>query len=390
MFEHQNLKENVDLLTKGSKKIILVGTAHISHQSADLAREIIAEYRPQSVAIELCPARFESIQNPDRWKDTDLLSVLRQGKGYVLLSQLLLSAFQKKLAGQLKITPGAEMLAAIASAQAIQAEITLADREVKTTLKRTWGALGIWSMAKLTISMLSGVLGDIKIDEQEIERLKRSDVLQEMMREFSDAFPEVRKTLIDERDAYLAEKIKQAPGDIVVAIIGAGHIPGIIKTINETIDLAALETLPRPSLLKQSLSWILPGIVLAMIIYGFFAAGASASLSMITSWIWINAVCAATGALIAGAHPISILAAGVAAPLTSLHPLLASGFFSGIAEAWIRKPKVRDLETIADDITSVKGWWSNGASRILLVMALTNLVGTIGTIIGTYVIATKL
>ncbi len=390
MISITHTQDNVDLITFPDKKIFLVGTAHISQTSADLVAKIIAQEHPQSVAVELCESRFQSIQDPDRWKNTDILTIIKQGKGYVLLAQLMLAAFQKKLGGKLQVKPGAEMLRAIECARSERAEIVLADRDVKTTLKRVWASVGFWSMCKLSFSMVGGVLGDTPIDDKEIERLKSSDALEELLREFTSAFPEVRHSLIDERDYYLAEKIRRAPGSVVVAVVGAGHVPGILKSIQTERDLAPLEVIPPKSTSKKIAAWILPGAVLAMLLYGFLHLGQSASLSMISTWIWVNGAFAGLGSLVALGHPLTVLAAFFSAPITSLHPLLASGWVAGIVEAVLRKPRVSDLETIGDDLSSLKGWWSNRVSRILLIMALTNLFGTIGTIIGTWLIASQL
>ena len=381
-----HLKDNVDLIELGDKKIYLVGTAHISQTSADLAKGVIREYQPQSVAVELCDSRFQAIQNPDRWKNTDIISVLKEGRGYVLLMQLLLAGFQKKLGDKLKIKPGAEMIAAIESAREVGAEIVLADREVKTTLKRVWGSLGMFQMMKLFGSMFGGVFSEPKIDEKEIERLKSSDALAELMKDFADAFPTVRETLIDERDKFLAMKIKHAPGERIVAIVGAGHVPGILSYIDKEINLSELCSLPPKKLSKQVVKWIVPTIVLAMVIYGFLHLGISTSLHMLWIWCVVTGLFAAMGALLVLGHPLTIAAAAVSAPLTALHP----GWVAGFVEAFIRKPRVVDLETIIDDITSVKGWWRNRVSRILLIMAFTNILARIGTGVSAVIIAKML
>ncbi len=383
-------RQNVDIIALGEKQIYLIGTAHISQSSADLVEQVVREVKPESIAIELCSSRFQSIKDPNRWKSMDIVSVLKQGRGYVLLAQLLLAGFQKKLGNRLKVAPGAEMIRAISIAEETSTPLVLADREVRTTLKRTWASLGLVQMFKLSYSMFGGVFGDYNIDEAEIERLKTSDVMTELMNDFAKAFPRIRESLISERDRYLAKKISDSPGKKVVAVVGAGHVPGIKEWIGKDIDLAALERIPPPTVTKKIISWVIPGALIALLGYGFIKAGAAMSLDMLLSWIWINGAFAATGALLALGHPLSILAAFVAAPLTTLHPLLASGWVAGIVEAMVRKPTVADLESIADDIVTVKGLWRNRVSRILLVMALTNLFGTIGALIGIGEIASKL
>ena len=382
--------QNVDQISLGGKAIFLVGTAHVSKASADLAEQVIRQVKPDSVAIELCEPRYQSLKNPDRWKNMDIVSVIRQGKAYVLMAQLMLAAFQKKLGDQLKIKPGAEMVRAAEIAEETGARIVLADRNVTTTLKRTWASLGFWSMGKLFFAMLGGLFSEQKIDEAEIERLKSSDALDELMREFSKALPEVRISLIDERDKYLAEKIQSAPGTRIVAIVGAGHVAGIKRYLGTKIDIEALDALPPPSSLARLLGMGIPALFIALIVAGFFYSGAETSAHMVGAWILITGGFAALGSLIALGHPLTILSAFVASPFTTIHPLLASGWVAGLVEAMIRKPRVGDLEHIAEDLSTYGGWYRNRVSRILLIMALTNLFGTIGALWGIKVVASML
>lgn len=378
MHQEISAQENVDKLEVGDKTIYLVGTAHISQKSVELAEEMIRTIKPDSVAVELCNSRYESLKNPDRWKNTDIISVIKEGKAYVLLAQIMIAGFQKKLGDQLKVKPGAEMLRSAKVAEEVGANIVLADREVKTTLKRTWSNLGLWGMCKLVFTMFQGLLLDKKIDEAEIERLKSSDALEEMMAEFSKALPGVRTALIDERDSYLAEKIKHSPGKTVVAVIGAGHIPGIKREIFKEIDLSKLEVIPPKKIIWRVLGWALPLTFVALIAYGFFKSGANSSIAMLEAWFWFTGLSAGLGALLAFAHPVTILCAVGVTPLTSLHPMIAAGWVTGLVEAMLHKPRVSDFETVGEDVVTLKGFWRNRISRILLVVALTNFFGGIG------------
>jgi pheromone shutdown-related protein TraB len=382
MSEIPELPQNVDCIELGDRKIFLVGTAHISHKSADLAEEMIRSLKPDSVAVELCESRYDSMQDPDRWRNTDIITVIRQGRAYVLMAQLVLAGFQKKLGNKLNIRPGEEMLRAIQVTKDVGATTVLADRNVRVTLKRVWSALGFISVIKVLGAMIGGLFSSQEITEDEIERLKTADALEELMKEFSEALPEVRRALIDERDQYLAQKIKQAPGNRVVAIMGAGHIPGIKKWIHEEVDVAALETIPPPSIITKLIGWLFPAIFVGLIIWGFFSGGGDKSVDMMWTWVWVNGLAAGIGSAVCLAHPFTILSAAAAAPFTSLHPLLASGWIAAIVEAWIHKPTVADLEHIADDVSSLKGIYSNRVSRVLLVMGITNLFGTVGAILG--------
>lgn len=390
MAEITSIKDNVDLVKLDGKSIYLVGTAHISQSSADLAEEVIREVEPDCVAVELCESRYTSLQNPDRWKNMDIVSVIRSGKVYVLMAQLILAGFQKKLGSQLNVKPGAEMMRSLEVAKDIGVPTVLADREIRTTLKRTWSALGFWSMMKVIFAMIAGLFTQEKIDEAEIERLKSADALEELMRDFSEALPEVRRALIDERDQYLAKKIREAPGDKVVAILGAGHIPGIKDWITKDIDLDALEEIPAPKKTGKMISWGIPLLVLSLIGIGFYNAGLEKGIDLFETWFWINAILAGVGATIALAHPITIAAAFIASPFTSLNPAIAAGWVAGLVEAMLRKPRVSDLETIADEISTVRGVWTNRVSRILLIIVLVNLFGSIGTLIGIKEIVSQL
>ncbi len=386
----EQYKENVDRIELDGQTIYLVGTAHVSQSSIELAENTIREINPDSVAIELCASRLNSLKNPDRWKNMDILSVIKDGKSYVLMAQLMLSGFQKKLGDKLKVKPGAEMMKALEVAEEMDREIILADREIRITLKRTWNGLGIWGTTKLVTGMIFGLFGNHEIDEEEIERMKQVDALEELMSEFSKSFPGVRSSLIDERDQYLAAKIRSGSGSTTVAVVGAGHVPGIKNWIDKDIDLANLEIIPERQPVSRLISWGIPSAVIALIVYTTIAAGLTQGIKMAEAWFWVNATFGALGSLLAGAHVLTIITAFLVSPFTSLNPLIAGGWVAGLVEALIRKPRVSDLETIAEDVGTLKGFWTNRVSKILLVIALTNLFGSIGTFIGIGKLSTML
>lgn len=375
----QRYEDNVDIIHLDDKDVYLVGTAHISQNSVDLAEKVIREIMPDTVAIELCEKRYESLKDPDRWRKTDIVKVIKEGKFYVLIAQLMLSSFQKKLGDKLKVKPGTEMMTAAKVADELQIPVALVDREIKITLKRVWGNLGFFTMLKTFFSILLGIAKDQDIESDDIEKLKSQDALESAISDFSKEFPQVKKSLIDERDLYLAQKIRTCEGKKVVAVIGAGHTPGIKKHIFNDTDLAPLETLPSPSKALKVFKYGIPLLVVMMIVIGFFKADFTNATEMIKSWFVIKSLSAAVGASIALAHPITILVSALLAPFTALNPTVSVGIFAGLTEAWIKKPTIQDFETVADDLTSLKGWWKNRLSKILLVAALTNLLGTIGT-----------
>lgn len=368
-------------------EVFLVGTAHISQASVDLADRIIREKSPETVAIELCRSRYESIQDPERWKKTDIITIFRQQKMYVVLTQLMLAAFQKRMGDKLKVKPGAEMISSIKAANELNIPITLADRDIRTTLKRAWSSVRLWTLLKIFFSSLAGSFKDPDISEKEIELLKEGDALQALLAEFSEELPDIKEPLISERDRYLSGKIRASGYKRVVAVVGAGHVPGILNSFNSKIDFDELESIPAPKLMTKLLGMLIPTIVLAAIILGFFFSGAQASAEMVGYWLLTTGAGAAIGAVLCLAHPITIIASAVAAPITTLHPLLAAGWIGGFVEAWIRKPRVQDLETVLDDIGSMRGIWTNRLARVFLVMIVVNITTSVGMIWGTKIVA---
>ena len=363
------------------KQVILVGTAHVSRESALQVRQVIQEENPDTVCVELCQSRYQSIRQKERWQETDIVKIIKEKKSFLLLSNLLLASFQKRIAKKLDIKPGQEMIAAIETADEMDAEIHLADRDIRTTLSRTWRAMGLWSKIKLLFQLMLS-LGEVEeIKEEDIEKMKNEDVLETLLAEVGKSLPVLKDILIDERDQYLAEKIRTAPGQKIVAVVGAGHVPGIKKYWNKDIDIRALEQLPPKSHTAGVLKWLIPGAIMAMFIAGFFYGGAQAGQDMIVWWIAANGILAGIGAIIALAHPFTIVTSMLAAPLTSLNPMIAAGWVAGLVEAFSRKPKVKDLEKLPEDILSVKGFWRNKVTRILLVVVFTNLGSSIGTFV---------
>ena len=368
-------------LKADDREIIILGTAHVSRESADLVRTVIEREKPDTVCVELCESRYQSIRQQSRWQDMDIIKVIREKKAFLLLSNLLLASFQKRIAEKFDIKPGAEMIQAIESGKAVNAGIHLADRDIRVTLSRTWRVMGLWAKLKILFQMLLS-MGDVDdITEKDIEKMKQEDMLESLLAEVGKSLPVIREILIDERDRYLAEKIRTAPGRKIVAVVGAGHVPGIKKYWNTDIDIRALEKIPPKNKFSGVIKWLLPVAVVAFLIAGFFYGGASSGTDMVIWWIAANGIMAGLGALIALAHPFTIMASILAAPLTSLNPMIAAGWVSGLVEAFSRKPKVRDFEHLPEDIISVRGFWRNKVTRILLVVVFTNLGSSIGTFI---------
>ncbi|MGA8239662.1 MAG: TraB/GumN family protein [Desulfobacterales bacterium] len=369
------------LLEIDGKKIFLVGTAHVSEESARLVADIIDREKPDTVCVELCASRYQSIRQKDQWQNMDIVKVIREKKSFLLLSNLLLASLQKKIANKLNIRPGQEMIQAIESAEAVGAAIHLADRDIRITLSRTWRLMRLRDKIKL-LAQLVFSLGQVDdISAEDVEKMKQEDVLETILADVGKSLPIVKAILIDERDRYLAHKIRHAPGEKIVAVVGAGHVPGIKRYWNTEIDIAPLEKLPPKSKLSAVLKWVIPLGIVALIITGFFMGGAKVGKDMVVWWLLANGVLAGLGALAALAHPLTVLSSIVAAPLTSLNPMVAAGWVSGLVEAFSRKPRVIDFENLQEDIHSLRGFWKNKVTRVLLVVVFTNLGSSIGTFV---------
>ena len=370
--------DNIHRLTFEDREITLIGTAHVSRESADLVVKVIEEEKPDTVCVELCESRYKAIKQKNQWQNTDLIKVIREKKSFLLLSNLLLTSFQKKIGQKLGVKPGEEMIRAMEAADSVGAHIHLADRDIRITLSRTWRLMGLWTKMKLLAQLVTS-MGEVdSIKEEDIEKMKDKDVLETLLSEIGETLPELRRILIDERDKYLTEKIRSAPGKRIVAVVGAGHVPGIKRDWNEAIDLNALDELPPKGKFFSFLKWGIPTLVVGLIVLGFFYAGASAGTHMIKWWVLANSVFAGLGAAIALAHPLTILSAIVASPITSLNPMIAAGWVAGLVETLIGKPKVKDFENLPADILSLKGFWKNKITRILLIVVFTNLGSSLG------------
>ena len=374
-------EENITRLHINNKEYILIGTAHVSKQSAEQVKEVIEAERPDSVCIELDKQRYQSITEGNKWKDTDIFQVIKDKKATLLLMNLAISSFQKRMAKQFGINPGQEMIQGIESAKETGAELVLADRDIQITFARVWGNIGMKGKALLLTQVVGSIFSNEKISEEDLEKMKQQDTINAMLQEFTDHFPKLKKPLIDERDQYLSQKIKNAPGEKVVAVLGAAHVPGITKEIEKEHDLKKLSERPPKSKTPKIIGWAIPIFVLAVIAYTFFM-NPSAGLQQAISWFLWNGSLSAIGTIVALGHPLAVLTAFIAAPFTSLNPLLAAGWFAGFVQAYIKRPNVADFERLSDDVHSVKGFWNNKVTRILLVVVFANLGSSLGTLLG--------
>ncbi|SDH34421.1 TraB/GumN family protein [Desulfosporosinus hippei] len=378
MFEENESISRIDLY---GKEFILIGTAHVSKQSAELVKEVIEAERPDSVCIELDEPRYQTIIEGNKWKETDIFKIIKEKKATLLLINLVISSFQKRLAKQFGINAGQEMIQGAESAKEIGANLVLADRNIQITFSRIWQGVGFWGKVKLLTGIFFSIFDDEDISEEDLEKMKSQDMLNSILNEFTVSFPKLKLPLIDERDQYLAQKIKDAPGSKVVAVLGAAHVPGIKEELKREHDLAKLSEVPAQSKTLKIIGWSIPLLILAVMVYTFIANPA-AGIQQTISWVLWTGSFAALGTALAFGHPLTILTSFVVAPITTLHPLIAAGWFAGIVQAYLRRPSVRDFENLSEDVFSLKGFWNNKVTRILIIVTLANLGGTIGTIIG--------
>jgi pheromone shutdown-related protein TraB len=376
-----NNPNNIHRLGFEDKEIILLGTAHVSKESVRLVAHVIESEKPDTVCVELCEARFQSIRQKDKWLDKDIVKVIKEKKSFLLLSNLLLASFQKRIAEKFDIEAGEEMITAIEAGEAAGAGIHLADRNIRITLTKTWRVMGLWDKIKLLFQLILSMGKIDEISEEDIEKMKQEDVLETLLADVGKSLPALKDILIDERDQYLTHKIRTAPGNKIVAVVGAGHVPGIKKYWNQEIDFETLEQIPPKGKTSAILKWIIPMAILVLFAVGFYHGGANTGTDMITWWVMANGILAGLGAIIALAHPLTILSSVLAAPLTSLNPMIAAGWVAGLVEAFSRKPKVRDFEKLPEDILSIRGFWKNKITRILLVVVFTNLGSSLGTFV---------
>ncbi|NKI34091.1 TraB/GumN family protein [Wenzhouxiangella sp. XN79A] len=364
----------------------LLGTAHVSPASAAAVKHHVESGRFDAVAIELCPSRHRALTDPSAWRSMNLFQVIRERKAGMMMASLALAAYQRRIAEQFDIEPGAEMKAAIEASERRDLPLQLIDREIGITLKRTSRRLSWWKRWVLTNGLVLSLFSREKIEEEDIERLKQGDILNETFSEFADQSPELYESLITERDHYMAARLREDnaahPGRRVLAVLGAGHLAGTAEALTRDVEPSSeverLDRTPPPSKVWKALPWI----ILVAVLTGFgigFSRSPELGWSLVLTWVVINGGLSALGALVARAHPITVLAALCAAPLTSLNPTIGAGMVTGAVEASLRKPRMGDFETLRDDVVQLSGWWKNRVARVFLVFFLSNLGSALGT-----------
>ena len=381
----------IERVQRDGVEYVVLGTAHVSRSSVDAVEALLAHEHFDAVAIELCDSRAQSMRDPEAFKQMDLFKVIRQGKAGMVAASLVLSTFQKRLADQSGIQPGAEMKAAMDGAEQRGLPVWLIDREVGTTLKRAWHSVGFWQRFGLLGGLLASVFEREEIEQGEIEKLKQGDLLESAFSEFASESKPLFQSLISERDAFMAARLREesahsatAEPRRVLVVIGAGHLKGLSGLLRDqhddpAITVAKLAATPPKARWPKWLAVALVLLVFAAIAYAFHRNAALGTQALL-SWVLFTGGFAALGAVAAGGHPLSILAAFIAAPIKPFRPGIPAGGISAMAEAWVRRPRVVDFDTLRDDIVHWSGWWKNRVARTLLNFFLVS----IGTIIGEY------
>lgn len=360
------------------KEITIIGTAHISSESVEEVKLALDEIKPDVIAIELDDERYKSMTEKKNWQDMDIVDIIKKKKVGFLFAQMILSSYQRKIAQNLNLNVGEEMSAAIKYSKDHSIKLLMIDRNIQTTLLRIWHNLGWFEKIKMLTELLSSMFeNDVK--EEDIERLKQGDMLQAALAEISVQFPQIAETLIFERDRIMAYKLAHASGQKIVAIVGAAHLPGIQKNLTNQNSISQLMLIPKKKN-GNLFAWIFPIFIVGLIGLSIINSPGLA-FETVLRFILINGSLAALGTLIALGHPLSILTAFVMAPIGVLSPFLATGWFAGLTEAWIRKPKVEDFMTLQDDVIHIKGYWKNRVARILLVVLLANIFASLGSIV---------
>ena len=373
-----------------SPTLRILGTAHVSTASVEAVREQISTYQPERVAVELCDSRYQALTSDRRLDKEGLLKVVKEGKAPLVLLQSLLAAEQRKMGLDEGQQPGAELLAAVQEAEAAELEVALIDRDIQTTLRRAWKKMRFREKVRILWSLLGD---DEDEDAPEVsELLENQDLLTSLMEELRTFSPGAGLVLIDERDSYLAGKLALLHDGKkkTLAVVGAGHLKGIekhlaLQSMPDQASLDDLNQLPVRGRISKSIPWLIPLFVMTLIGYSLATGSKDSLIEMFTVWTAANAVFAALGCALARGHPLAILTAAAASPITSLNPTLAAGWFAGYVQLKIKEPTAEDLQQFLK-LESLGSFWSNKAGRVLMVTSLSNL----GSMAGAWFAATVL
>ncbi len=383
--------QDIRKLTVNNKEIILIGTAHISNVSANLVKDTIESENPDCVCLELDEKRYKSMVNSKKWENLNLKEIIKKRQLSTLLVNVVLSAYQNKLAKKMGVKPGTEFLTASKTCKELNIPIELCDRDIRITLRRTWHSLTFIEKLKLIFSD-TGQKIEGEMSEEMLAELRKTDVISKMINDVGKSIPSLIRVLIDERDDYLAENIRNAPGDKIIAVVGAGHMNGIVNilTTGKKINREKIEKIPKASPVLKIIGWGIPLIIIGSIAFIGYSQGITKAWDNILIWIFANGVPSMLGAIVALAHPATIISAFLGAPLTSLSPVIGAGYVTAFVQFYFMPPVVKNFTTIGEDVYKLRMWWSNRLLQIFLVFILTGLGSALGTYLGAYNIFSNL
>ncbi len=361
-----------------------MGTAHISKESVQLVRRVIENERPDQVCVELDRQRYKALVDERRWEKLDLRQIIRKKQLSALLVNLILFSYQKRLGMKLGVMPGTELLEATRVAEELDIPVELCDRDVRVTMRRAWRSTSLFKKMMLLSAILASLFEDQQVSEEQLQEILKGDMISQLMKELGEALPELKTVLIDERDTFLAEKIKQAQGRRIVAVVGAGHLGGIESTLKQSheCDLEEINRIPPVSPVWKWVGWAFPVVIVGMIIYIGFNQGPAQAGDNALFWFLANAIPSGLGAVLALAHPYAILSAALSAPFTSLTPVIGAAYVTAFVQAYVRPPRVFEFQGVAEDLTSLRRWWQSRLLRIFLAFLLSGIGSMIGSWVG--------
>ncbi len=375
----QNLSPNCIKIEKDGRSIYILGTAHVLADSKKEVEELIDGIDPDTVCVELCDSRYQSLKDKNRWKNLDIVKVIRQGKGFLLLANMILSSFQKRIGLNLESAPGEEMIAAFQLAEAKNKKVVLADRDINVTLRRAWQLSSFSDKIKIIEVLIEALFSKEEFKKENVaELMDKKDIMNEMMTAFAEKMPRAKEVLIDERDRYLANRIEGAAGKKIVAVVGKGHLDGIRNLIENGFQYdPVIEKVPPAGIGGKLIPWLVGLVILALIIAGFMKGG-NVGVSMLWAWILCSGICTSIAALAVMAHPVTIISSWLAAPVKLIAPPIGAGLLLAPLEAVLRKPQVKDFENLSSDIQTVKGFFKNRVTKILVVFASVSIGAIVG------------
>lgn len=378
-----NVEQNVDCLEfESGEKLYIVGTAHVSASSSELVDTVIRQYEPDTVCIELDEQRYKSITQRNKYENINILEIIKKKQLFFFIAQFLLASFQKKISDQTKSKPGDEFKQAIKVTEEINAKLVLADRNIGTTLKRAWRLTPFRHKMKLFFSLFWA--DDEEIDAEKIEELKTGNAIDEMVKTFSKDLPATKEVMIDERDTFLVSEIQNNLGKITVAVVGAGHVPGMLKKFKNFIsndEKEKINFVPPKSIIGKIIPWIIPAVIVVVFALGFVYGRREVAGDVLVFWVLANGILSALGCLLSLSHPVTIIVGFIAAPITSLNPTIGAGMVTAFVQTFLVKPRVMDFEEIQEGHMKITRWWKNRVTKIFLVFVLSSIGSSIGTFV---------